>query len=46
MKTLLNKLGEWTPIVWGLLWTMTITIGSVALLITVCKWLLSVMGVM
>lgn len=46
----MKKFFDWCtnvlPAVWGVLWMAIITIGSVALLITVVLWLLRVLGVM
>ena len=46
MKKFWDSMMEWLPMVWGIIWTGIFTFGSVALLITVAKWLLIVMGVL
>lgn len=46
MKKFCNWLIDVLPTAWGILWMTIISIGSVAVLILVSKWLLSVMGVM
>lgn len=46
MKKLWNKLCEVVPILWGILWLVIITVGSVSLLIFVINWFLDLLGVM
>lgn len=46
MKKLWDKLMEWLPTVWGIIWTGIITFGSVAILIATIKLLLSAVGVL
>lgn len=47
MKKFFNKLSEWLPTLWGVLWMLAITVGSVAVLILVVQWLVNlVMGVL
>ena len=46
MKKFFDKLTNVLAPLWGLLWMATITVGSLALLIIVVKWLLRAMGVM
>lgn len=46
MKKFYDKVCELLPIVWGVLWSFIITIGSIALLITIVKWFLTLVGVM
>ena len=45
-KKVWDKIWEIVPWLWGLLWLLIITTGSIALLVVVFKWLLSTMGVM
>lgn len=46
MKKFWNWVLEVVPIIVGLFWTTIITLGSVAVLIVVVKWLMNLMGVM
>lgn len=46
MKDVWEKVLEWLPTLWGFLWALIITFGSVAILIAVVKLLLSAMGVL
>ena len=46
LKQFWSGLTEWLPILWGLLWTMIITLGSVLLLWQIIKWLLVLGGVL
>ena len=46
MKNFCDKLWELIPAVWGLLWLVIITVGSVSLLIWVFQWLFKLLGVM
>ena len=46
MKKFRKEIEGWLAIIWGIIWTATITFGSVAILIVVTKWLLRLMGVM
>jgi hypothetical protein len=45
MTELWDKLLTALPTLWGMTWLVTISIGSIALLIQSIKWLLSVLGV-
>ena len=46
MKKFLDWIDSWTPILWGILWTLTITFGSVVAFVFVIKLLLGMMGVL
>ena len=46
MKKLWNWFVEALPILWGIMWVWIITVGSIALVISVSQWLLSLLGVM
>lgn len=46
MKKIYDKVMNWLPPLWGALWMAIITIGSVAVLIWVTRWLLSSVGVL
>lgn len=46
MKKFIKWLEGWLPTLWALLWTAIITVGSIALLITVVKWLMNLLEVM
>lgn len=46
MRKFWRSVEGWLAIIWGILWSVTITIGSVAILIAVTKWLMRVIGVM
>lgn len=45
IKTFWEGLLKNLPIIWGIMWLITFTLGSLALLITSGKWLLEVLGV-
>ena len=40
----MKKLYDLLPAVWGLMWVFVITMGSLAILIWVSKWLFSLIG--
>lgn len=42
----LNWAEKWLPIVWGWMWIFLITALTVGAIVWVCKWILSLMGVM
>lgn len=46
MKKFFDWLTNVLPVAWGILWMAIISVGSVACLISVVKWLLHQMGVM
>ena len=46
MKKFWDKLLDVFVILWGVLWTGIVTIGSIALFAFVTKWLLSLLGVL
>lgn len=46
MKKFYDKLWNIIPTVWGALWLLIITLGSVTLLLVIVKWLMQVLGVM
>jgi hypothetical protein len=46
MKKFFDWLCGWLPVLWGLFWTAIITIGSLALLIVVVKWFMTLVGVL
>jgi hypothetical protein len=41
MRKFYDKLSEWLPYLWGLLWMVIITVGSVAALVWVVQWLVN-----
>ena len=45
MKKFFDKLTEWLPIVWGILLTLIITFGGLAILFAVFRFMLLCLGV-
>lgn len=49
MKEWLKKVSYWCdcniPMIWGVLWMFTITVGSVGLAFAVLKWVFKLLGV-
>lgn len=46
MKKFWDKFWDVVPVIWGAIWVGIITVGSVALLIFLAKWFLTLVGVM
>ena len=46
MKKFFDWMSKIIPTVWGVLWMLIITFGSIAVAVAVIKWFLSLVGVL